>query len=143
MKKIILFVLPLFIAGCASLSYYSPPGNESSIEEEGIKKAIKQKFDDIPVPEKMVLDAQNSFVFDNGEIRLANLKYSSRLSAEDVVAYFKKQLPLQGWELINMVEYGISRLSFAKEKESLEIAIYPERRGCKVILTLTPKATGL
>ncbi len=143
MKKLILFVLPLFIAGCASLSYYSPPGNESPVEEEGIKKAIKQKFDDIPVPEKMVLDTQNSFIFDNGKIRLANLKYSTRLAPEDVIAYFKKQLPLQGWELINMVEYGISRLSFANENESLEIAIYPERRGCRVIITLTPKSSGL
>lgn len=144
MRKIALFVLPLLVlVGCASLSYYSPPEKEFSPKAKEIKKAIKQKFDDIPVPEKMVLDAKSSFVFDNGEIRLAHLRYFTRLAPEDVTAYFKKELPLQGWSMVNVVEYGERMLSFSKEEESLVITIYPEKRGCRIVISLTPKASGL
>ena len=144
MKKILLFVvLPLILSGCASLSYYSPsPSKGVPGKEKELKKAIEQKFNDIPIPEGMVIDAQNSFAFDNGEMRLAQLRYFTRLTPEDLVSFFKRELPLEGWGMVNVVEYGERRLSFTKEKESLEILIYPERRRCKVIISLTPKGGG-
>jgi len=57
-----------------------------------------------------------------------------------LIDYFKEELPLQGWNLINVVEYGERRLSFQKNDESLIILIYPEKRGARLVITLTPKS---
>ena len=142
MRKILLFLLPVVIAGCASLSYYSPPPSSKAEkgEEKTLRKALYQKFDDLPLPQGVIIDAQNSFIFQDGGIRIAHLKCKSKLSPDVLIDYFKEELPLQGWNLINVVEYGERRLSFQKNDESLIILIYPEKRGARLVITLTPKS---
>ena len=143
MKKFFVVFSLLILTGCAGISYYTPSPRTEEGKETSIKKALQQKFDDLPLPQGVVIDSQNSFIFQDGGIRIAQLRCVSKLSPDALVSYFREELPLQGWQFLNVVEYGERRLSFEKPGEKLEVIIYPERRGARIVISLTPSNKNL
>ncbi len=136
--KVLTFLLAsLFLYGCATM--YAPSSLPEEKTPEEMTTAKKLRFSDVPVPKDMVLDVDNSFIFETELTRVGLLKYSTRIPADELVSYFKQELPLNDWNLVNILEYGRKQMVFEKGEETLIITIYPERRGSRVIISLTPR----
>lgn len=132
-------VLFLFILlGCATV-----PTSYKAKEPVGeIPLSSLLRFNDIPVPETFNFDFKNSYIFENKFTRVGILRYSTRSSPEEIVAFFKTQMPSAGWSLVNIVEYGQKILSYSKEGESCVITVLPGRATSMVIISVTPQYGG-
>jgi len=70
---------------------------------------------------------------------MGRLRYETHSSAEEAIAFFKREMPNYGWSLINVLEYGTKELSYQKHNEFCSITIYPGRT-CVVIISITPRS---
>ncbi len=135
-------LLPFFLCGCvAATGSRMSPAAEG---EENLPAALavarqELKFDDVPVPAGFKLLLDRSFVFQTEETRVALLKYIGRANLPALINFYKEQMPIYNWALINIVEYEKSVLNFERDKQSCLINI--ELKGAKKIITisLSPK----
>jgi len=140
-----LISMALFLSGCAGLSQgrRRVSAEEGSLIPEGgvsLEVAAAFRFDDIPVPIGFKIDQFGSFAFQTEYTRVGLLKYKGRANPDKVVAFYKDQMPLYGWALVNIIEYGKRIINFEKEGQSCIITIEPT--GSKTILTIaiSPKS---
>lgn len=143
--RISLIVILVFsVAGCAAIK---GRGSSELEEEEGyapttLAVTAKLRFSDVPVPAGFKLIQNKSFVFQTEETRVALMKYSGRAKLQDLVDFYKEQMLLCNWELLNIVEYGRSVLNFERSRQSCIITL--ESKGMKKIITISvaPKTKG-
>ncbi len=144
LKSLLSLVLLFSLAGCATTK-----GRGSSEFEEGEAYAAttlavnaKLRFGDLPVPAGFKLIKDKSFVFQTEQTRVALLKYSGRAKLEDLVEFYREQMLLYNWQLLNVVEYGRSVLNFERAEQSCIVTI--ETKGMKKIITISvaPKSKG-
>jgi hypothetical protein len=141
MKRFFLFVFLitlLFLQGCSSL-----PKGENLSSPKILEPSTNIKFADIPIPSGFKPLLHDSYSFQTSNVRVAVLKYSGRPDAERVFLFFKEQMPLYGWNLLNTIEYGRRLLNFEKENESCIITIEPKKLSTEFIISLGPKQTIL
>jgi len=138
MKKVLIFMLIIFLNGCASF----PKGQDSSLPKP-LEPSTLIKFADIPIPSGFKFLYHNSYSFNTHNVRVAVLKYSGRPDAERVFLFFKEQMPMYGWNLLNTIEYGMRLLNFEKENESCIITIEPKKLSTEFTISLGPKQTYL
>lgn len=149
-RKEIFVVLALIsiisiLAGCAT--WPQARRRAAGEEEEAIPEAKRPleiaptfRFDDIPVPAGFRIDQFESFAFQTDYSRVGLLKYKGKADPDRVVAFYKDQMSMYGWSLVNIIEYGKRLLSFEKKDQSCIITIEPA--GTKTILTIafSPKS---
>jgi hypothetical protein len=115
------------ISGCAGFNKKKDEKTDNtvarSVDAEDPYAAEKLKFDDIPIPEKFVINLKESFVFRNDYTRVGIVKYEGPGDINTITAFFKKQMPLFNWELINSIEYRKSIISFLKQSQSCVIIV--------------------
>ena len=126
----------LLLWGCATVPPASSPSSGEVAGEISVSESCR--FSDVPVPETLQLDSRNSYVFENEYTRIGVLRYETRSSAEEIVVFFKREMPNAGWSLINLLEYGTKSLSYQKHSESCNITIYPGRVSV-VAISITPR----
>ena len=142
MKKLISLslvtcLLSLTLAGCTTMSGSS---SYSGSDGASLDVAAMLRLDDVPVPAGFkVLDTE-SFAFQNDVTRVALLKYTGSKAADQVVAFYKQQMPMYKWNAINIIEYERRMLNYEKSGESCIVTI--EGKGRKSILTIaiSPKS---
>jgi hypothetical protein len=122
------------LAGCATVS------------NEQLKPQTIMKFSDIPVPAGVKSLPQQSYSFENSGIRMAVLKYQGKANIDQVINFYKEQMPAYNWNLINVIEYGQRLLNFDRENETCIITV--ERAGfwnedALVTVSLGPKSKDL
>ena len=140
----LILILIFSVAGCAAIK----GGDLSELEEEegyaptALAVTAKLRFSDVPVPAGFKLIQNKSFVFQTEGTRVALLKYSGRAKLQDLVDFYKEQMLLCNWELLNVVEYDRSVLNFERGGQTCIITI--GSRGMKKIITISvaPKAKG-
>ncbi len=146
-KYLLILLLALPLAGCATTG--SSDSDLIALEEEeafnppGLAPTTKKvRFADIAVPSGFKLIKDRSFVFQTEGVRVALLKYVGRAKTQNLLEFYKEQMPLYNWELLNVVEYGRIILNFERGKQSCIINI--ESRGIKKIVTISvaPKGTS-
>jgi len=123
--------------GCISLP------QRTLSEDVSLEVATLLKFDDVPVPAGLKFIPEDSFAFQNDLFRVALLRYSGRVAAEQAVSFYKEQMPLYGWEVINIVEYGTKTLNFDRPEETCTIII--NAKGSKksdIAISVAPKAAS-
>ena len=100
------------------------------------------RFSDVPAPVGFKLIHDRSLVFQTENTRVALLKYAGRAKLPDLVDFYKEQMALYNWELLNIVEYEKSVLNFARSRQTCIVTI--EGKGMKKIITISvaPKASG-
>lgn len=138
-------MLGVFVCGCATTGA-SSSGADS--KEGGAYTAStlpvtgKLRFSDVPAPVGFKLLQEQSFIFQTDNTRVALLKYSGRAKLPDLVAFYKEQMLLYNWELLNVVEYDKSILNFTRASETCIVTV--ESKGMKRIITisLAPRAKG-
>ena len=144
LKFFLIPILLCFLAGCATTKDRS-----SSEFEQGeayatttLAVSAKLRFSDLPVPAGFKLIKDKSFVFQTEQTRVALLKYSGRAKLEDLVEFYREQMLLYNWQLLNVVEYGRSVLNFERAEQSCIVTM--EATGMKQIITISvaPKSKG-
>ena len=124
----------LSLAGCASTGNDAMRGGVEVLEPQ-----LGMKFDDIPLPSGFKFLHKDSYSFQSGKVRMAVLRYSGRKDADIVVNFFKNQMVIYDWNLVNSIEYGTRLLNFERDNESCIITIQPRAFNTLVTISLGPK----
>jgi len=133
--RVTLFLILSLLAGCASIF----PKNKQ--EESGILEPQSiLKFGDIPVPVGFDLMPKDSYSFDNNGLRVGMLRYRGKANVERVVDFYKEQMAMYNWNLLNVVEYGQSIMNFDRETETCIITLLPKGKTITITISVGPKA---
>ena len=104
------------------------------------------KFSDVPIPTGLKPLPQVSYSFENAGSRVAVLKYQGRVNIDQVINFYKEQMPMYNWSLINIIEYGQRLLNFERENETCIITIQVAgfwNEEALVTVSLGPKSQNL
>lgn len=140
MRLVVCCLLTVFLMGCSTFSD-SPntkSGNPGALEPQAILK-----FSDVPVPVGLKSLPEQSYSFESSGVRVGVLKYRGKNNPDQVVNFYKEQMAMYNWNLVNIVEYGQRLLNFERENETCIITLEP--KGSTVILTISlgPKSQSL
>lgn len=129
----------ILISGCATWQHTT--SESKPIETKSLAVAQILKFDDVPVPFGFTMLEKESFAFQNDLTRVGLLKYAGRANIDQVVNFYKEQMPLNNWEALNIVEYEKRVLNFDKKDESCIVTIERAAVGKTVItIAISPKS---
>ena len=127
-------LLTTVLTGCSTTS-------GSRMEPQAILK-----FSDLPIPTGLKSLPQDSYSFQNAGVRVAVLKYQGKANIDQVINFYKEQMPLYNWNLINIIEYGQRLLNFERENETciitIQVAGFWNERTL-VTISLGPKSQNL
>lgn len=130
-------VLSVFISGCATLT----GGSTADTRQGGVAMAKILKFDDIPVPAGFRMLNNESFTFQNDQMRVGLLKYAGVPDANKVVEFYKEQMPTYNWDLVNVIEYGQRIMNFERPGQSCIVTIQPEATRTVIAIAVAPKSS--
>lgn len=134
---IIIMVLAVLSSGCAT-------SKSSKKDEEIITKslevAMSLKFQDVPIPAGFKSVDSESFSFQNEAMRVGIMKFIGRANADNLVSFYKEQMPLYNWRFLNMIEYDRRILSFDRSDQSCIVAINQSKLSTVITITVAPKA---
>ena len=137
MRYIVLSVILLFsglsLSGCLAM-------RQAGLEPQYLEPSQKLRFDDIPYPSGFRVLADKSFILESGGVRAGMLKYAGRARVEEVVSFYKSQMPRHNWALLNVLEYGDHMLNFERENESCVITLRARGRRVDIAVSLAPKS---
>jgi len=130
---VLCFVFIAFsLYGCADF----PQKDDSMSKTPGVlEPSAMMKFSDIPVPAGFKLLPQNSYSFESSGVRVGVLKYRGKGSPDQVISFYKEQMPMYSWNLLNIVEYGDRLMNFERENETCIVSLVP--KGSSAILTIS------
>jgi hypothetical protein len=117
------------LLGCTTLAG-KESGNPGLLEP-----ASALKFSDIPVPAGFKIQSRDSYCFESSGVRAGVLKYKGKADADQVINFYKEQMPMYNWNLLNIVEFGQRLMNFDRENETCVISLLP--RGSCVIITIS------
>lgn len=136
-RLIFFIIVAMLVAGCATTGSRSSDAGETP---KMLDVAMALKFEDIPIPAGFRPVTRESFTFQNDVLRVGILKYAGKAQANQVVDFYKDQMPLYNWRFLNMMEYGRRILSFDRDDQTCIIVIEPVKVNCYVTITVAPKA---
>lgn len=129
-------VFALTIAGCATTN----SGSSASMSSGSVGMSGILKFDDVPVPAGFKLIDNESFSFQNDNMRVGLLRYTGMPNANKVVEFYKEQMPMYNWDLINVIEYGQKVMNFERSDQTCIITIQPLSTRTIITIAVAPKA---
>lgn len=137
---VFVFLSIFFIFGCAGLSKKDGglSKNSSFLEPSNIFK-----FSDVPIPIGFKPLPQSSYSFESSGVRVGVLKYQGKANADQVVNFYKEQMPMYNWALLNVIEYGERMINFERENESCIITLEPKGSTVIITVSLGPKSQVL
>ncbi len=125
-------ILTTILIGCSTLSDNSDPksSNPGVLEPQAILK-----FSDVPVPVGLKSLPAQSYSFESSGVRVGVLKYQGKTNPDQLVNFYKEQMAMYNWNLVNIVEYGQRLMNFERENETCIITMEP--KGSTIILTIS------
>ncbi len=136
-KLFTILISSLLLAGCATSGTVT---DDDIKTQKALDVSTALKFVDVPVPSGFKMITAQSFTFENDVLRVGILKYKGRSSGDQVVNFFKNQMPLYNWRFTNMLEYGRRILNFEREDQNCIIVIEPQGMSTFVTITVAPKS---
>ncbi|MFC1658825.1 hypothetical protein ACFL1D_05530 [Candidatus Omnitrophota bacterium] len=137
MRSLALFlsslVLAFILSGCVTM-----PTGQSAVED--LQPSASLGVNDVPVPAGFTILEDKSFISQNAGMRAGILRYTGVADAENVVSFYKNQMPVHNWVLLNILEYGEQMLNFERENEICLITITPRRGRVWISISLAPKS---
>ena len=139
LKTILVVFLVVLLAGCATW-----PKKEAGVAGEEVVLDIAPilRFADLPVPAGFKIIRDKSFTFQNDFTRVGLLRYTGRTHIDRVAAFYKEQMPVYDWDLVNLVEYGKRILNFEKGTQSCIITLEASVTTTFLTIALYPKGGG-
>ena len=126
----------LMLWGCAGVSKKDAPSKEEAL----LEPQATLKFNDIPTPTGFRFLSEESYTFESSGVRVGLLKYQGKADIEQVVNFYKNQMPLYNWNLLNAIEYGQRLLNFDREQESCIINLSAKGKNISITISLGPKS---
>ena len=111
---------------------------ESSV---GLLLSESLKFDDVPVPAGFRLNVKDSFAFQNDTVRVCFLTYLGKAEPQGIINFYKEQMPLYNWRLLNLIEHETVQIFFDKADETCVVMLVPGRTNTLKI-SVAPKSKG-
>jgi len=118
----------------------------STVSNNRLEPQTILKFSDLPIPTGLKALPQTSYSFENAGVRVAVLKYQGRANIDQVINFYKEQMPMYNWHLINIIEYGQRLLNFERENETCIITVQPAgfwNEEALLTISLGPKSQNL
>ncbi|MDD5644654.1 MAG: hypothetical protein PHO00_04320 [bacterium] len=141
-KLLIIFVILNFVvvSGCSTLGSGSKKAS-SGYQQSGMGLTLSGslKFDDVPVPAGFQLNVKESFAFQNNTMRVGVLLYKGKALPQDVISFYKEQMPLYNWKILNVIEYDNIQMLFEKSDETCVVTLMPGRTNIMKI-SVAPKS---
>lgn len=120
----------LVVSGCAP--------TKSSVSDASL--APQYRFEDVPVHPKLKISPNESFIFETQSIKAGILVYYGSESINEVVEFFKNEMPKHAWRLVNSIEAkGIVSMNFEKEGWSTLMRVHRSALKTAVEITIGPK----
>lgn len=148
-KVIIVYVLAMVFGltvlnGCSSVpSRRVTDTGEIITVEKPLGVATVLRFEDVPLPAGFNTIKEQSFIYQDASLRVGLLRYSGWAKANQIVAFFKSQMPLYNWNLINVVEFGDTHMSFVKNDENCTITIESLTAKSLINIVISPKTGNI
>lgn len=98
------------------------------------------RFEDVPIPTGFNIIREQSFIYQDASIRVGLLRYSGWAKPNQIVAFLKSQMPLYNWNLINVVEFGDTHMSFVKNDENCTVTIEALAAKSLMNIVISPKS---
>ena len=136
--KLILWVaLSIFVfTGCAGMSKKEKDLGTAQL----LEPQAALKFSDVPVPIGFKALPQESYSFENSGMRVGLLKYQGKANPDQVVNFYKEQMSMYNWNLVNIIEYGQRLLNFERDNESCIVTLLPKGNNVTITISLGPKS---
>lgn len=142
MRKIIFIFLYFYIVilflGCQAMAKKDKPQGSSTL----LEPQVQLKFSDLPVPAGFKLLPQDSYSFESSGVRVAVLKYQGKANPDQVVNFYKEQMAMYNWDLINVIEYDQRLMNFERENESCIINLLSRGNSVTLTVALGPKSAA-
>ena len=141
MKRGILVVALLGYSVMALLGCASTATKGEGIETPALLESQAMlKFPDIPIPAGLKLVAEDSYSFESPGVRVGILRYRGKVNSQQVVNFYKEQMPMYNWNLLNIVEYGECLLNFERDTETCIVKLTPRGKLVTMVITIGPKS---
>ena len=138
MKKVLLLVFLCFCAfalfGCATTS-----GKDTSKESALLEPQATLKFPDVPIPAGFKAIVEKSYSFETQGVRVGVLRYQGKANPDQIVSFYKEQMPMYNWNLLNIVEYGNRLMNFDRENETCIIDLAAKGNNIIITISLGPR----
>lgn len=128
---------------CSCIFIFCGCSTVSSSDKSSALQATVSKFSDIPVPADLKALPEASYSFQASGVRVGVLKYRGRGDADQMINFYKEQMPMYNWTLVNIIEYGQRLMNFERESESCIITLQPKGSSVTVTISLGPKSQNL
>lgn len=126
----------LWFLGCAGFSTKEDtPSKTAGL----LEPSVTLKFSDVPVPAGFKLLPQSSYSFETSGVRVGVLKYRGKANPDQVITFYKEQMPMYNWNLLNVVEYGERLLNFERENETCIISLLAKGNSIIITASVGPK----
>lgn len=137
-KLLLALIVGVFIlAGCET---FNKKDRSMGGEVPSLQPQSAVKFADIPVPVAFKFLSEESYSFESGGVRVAVLKYQGKANVEQVINFYKDQMPMYNWNLLNIVEYGQRLMNFDRETETCIVDLEPRGKSVTITISLGPKS---
>lgn len=112
-----------------------PPGGQA-----GLAISSEQRFPDVPLPIGLTADAERTYVYDSGNLKVGRLVYKTRASTSEIGEFYLREAPAAGWKFERMVESGVLELYFTKDGKRLTVSVLPMGmgRGRQLVINYNP-----
>ncbi|MDD5109378.1 MAG: hypothetical protein PHC29_07775 [Candidatus Omnitrophica bacterium] len=124
--------------GCSTFSDNSKSTNSGMLEPQAILK-----FNDVPIPVGLKPLPQASYSFESSGVRVGVLKYQGKASPDQIINFYKEQMAMYNWNLVNIVEYGHRLMNFERENESCIVTLEPKGNNVILTISLGPKSQAV
>ncbi len=123
--------------GCAKTTY-SP---NSDGEGQAPPPPIAMQFSSIPLPDGVELNRDKTFIYESGSgtVKVGRLSFSLWNSADEVVEYFRNEMPSRVWQSIRIVEHDITIMLYEMDNEVCTIIVEPSFGKTKIEIQIGPK----
>jgi hypothetical protein len=137
---IVIFALAI-LNGCSSVpSRRITETGEIITVEKPLGVSTILRFEDVPIPAGFSIIREQSFIYQDASIRVGLLRYSGWAKPNQIIAFLKSQMPLYNWNLVNVVEFGDTHMSFMKNDENCTITIEALAAKSLINIVISPKA---
>ena len=138
MRKALIIIISVCCSmgflGCAAIKDRDTT-NPALLEPQTLSK-----FSDVPVPVGLKLIPQESYCFEASGVRMGLLRYHGKGNADLVVNFYREQMAMYNWNLLNVIEYGERMMNFDREAETCIVNISPKGSAVDITIAVGPKS---
>jgi len=57
-----------------------------------------------------------------------------------VVDFYREQMPMYNWNLLNVIEFGERQMNFDREAETCVVTLVPKGKSVTIVVSVGPKS---